>query len=31
MLSTIEVKYYAFMEATKEITWVRNLLAELGV
>jgi hypothetical protein len=31
MMPTIEVKYYAFIEATKEIMWVRNLLAKLGV
>jgi hypothetical protein len=30
-LSTIEAKYCAFTKATKEITWVRNLLVELGV
>jgi hypothetical protein len=31
MLSTTKAKYYAFMKATKEITWVRNLVVELGV
>jgi hypothetical protein len=30
-LSTIEEKYYTFTKVTKEVTWVRNLLAKLGV
>jgi hypothetical protein len=31
MLSTIEARYCAFTEATKEITGIKNLLAEFGV
>jgi len=29
-LSTMEAEYMALTEATKELIWIRNLLAELG-